>query len=93
MSLLLDVIQNEDTLSEKQKKILIAIYNFSVPVSSRCIAKALGIKDRQNVHQTLLILLERNFIIREKIRVFLYSVNQDKMKEMVENYKQIKFYT
>ena len=92
MDLIIKAIEEEETLATKQRKILIEIYKYNYPMSATEIKREMYNKSRQFIHATLHALLEKGFIKREKNRVFLYSVNQDKMKELLEKqrYKAFK---
>lgn len=84
--LLKQAIDDTDILSMKQKLVLKIICESDYPVSSVTIEKSLKVT-RQAVYLTLKALLDREFILRKKERIFLYYPNKLKLLELIERYK------
>jgi DNA-binding MarR family transcriptional regulator len=86
-----NAIDDSGLLSSSQKNILKYIVSFDpkrgVPASS--IMEYTQIS-KQAVNFSLQQLIKRNFISRKKDRVFVYTVNQIRLSELLEDYKKKK---
>ena len=83
MDLLKEAIENSAIIPRVQKIVLKVICSSSYPISAKEIEDILGLS-RPSVSFSLKMLLKRNFISRSKDNVYLYSPNQERMKEIRE---------
>tara|TARA_B100001093_G_scaffold513809_1_gene586491 strand:- start:1094 stop:1366 length:273 start_codon:yes stop_codon:yes gene_type:complete len=82
-----NAIQDADILSSAQKRILNIICDSNYPVSAGSILDLMG-TSKQAVHFSIKKLLERNFITREKDRVFVYKPNKERVIELIDRYNK-----
>ena len=85
MDLLKEAIENSAIIPRVQKIVLKVICSSSYPISAKEIEDILGLS-RPSVSFSLKMLLKRNFINRSKDNVYLYSPNQERMKEIRERF-------
>lgn len=88
--LLEKAIENYNILSESQKRILKTLISFDYPVPSDVIMKLTSLS-KQAFHFSMKKLLSQNFVTREKIRIFVYKENREKMLEILDIYNQQRF--
>ena len=86
-TMLYNAIQDADILSSGQKKVLNIICDSDYPVSAAAMLDLMG-TSKQAVHFSVKKLLERNFIIREKDRVFVYKPNKERIIELLDRYNK-----
>lgn len=83
-------IDNYNVLSESQKKILKTLISFDYPVPSDVIMN-LTCLSKQAFHFSMKKLLTQRFVDREKIRIFVYKENKEKMLQILDIYTQQEF--
>ncbi len=86
-NMLHNAIEDSDILSSGQKKVFNIICDSDYPVSAASILDLMG-TSKQAVHFSIKKLLERNFIIREKDRVFVYKPNKERVIELIDRYNK-----
>jgi predicted transcriptional regulator len=84
-----EAIENYNVFSAGQKRILKILVEFDDPVPVDVIQKVGG-ATRQAFNFSIQGLLALGFISREKQRVFIYQINQEKIKEIVNIYEKQK---
>jgi len=83
-----EAIDDSGILSKSQKNILKYITSFDLErgVAAASIMSHMQIS-KQAVNYSLKELIKRNFLMRKKDRVFIYTVNVKKILELLEDYK------
>lgn len=89
ISIIKDAIDNYSVFSSTQKKILKILADFDKPIPFDII-KNIAKASKQSFNFSIQGLLKLNFVIREKQRVFLYELNQEKIEEIIDIYKKQK---
>ena len=84
-------IDNYNVLSDSQKNILKVLVSFNHPVPADILME-LSSLSKQAFHFSMKKLLVQNFVCREKIRIYLYKENEEKLLEMLEVYNQQKLF-
>lgn len=79
------------TLSKCEKKILTILNEFNYPLPATHIQKLMN-NSKQALHYPLQGLLKKEMIERNKDGVYLYTLNQLKMKPLLDLYKKTKKY-
>jgi predicted transcriptional regulator len=78
-------IENYSGFSENQKQILKTIINFENEIPSDVILTVLGLS-KQAFHFSMKRLLEEGYIVRKKVKVYLYKINEAKLLSVVDTY-------
>ena len=86
-----EAIEDSGLLSKSQKSILKYIVSFDLArgVPSSSIIDYMQIT-KQAVNFSLKELLKRAFVVRKKDKVFIYTINQIKLSELLEDYRKKK---
>lgn len=87
-----EAILNCHTLSKGEKKILTILNDFEYPLPSTHIQDLMN-NTKQALHYSLTKLQKKELITREKDSVFLYKLNKEKLKPIVDMYRKTKQYS
>ena len=85
--ILKQAIENSHIIPKGQKIVLKAICSRSYAVPAKELEDALNLS-RPSVNFSLQMLFKRNFIIRSKDGVFLYTPNEKRLLELQERFKE-----
>lgn len=83
--LIISAIENYSVFSINQKQILKTLVNFENEVPADVILNVIKIS-KQAFQFSIKRLLDEEYIIRQKIKVFVYRINKPKMQQIVETY-------
>jgi predicted transcriptional regulator len=84
-------INYSHTLSRAEKSILTILSDFECPLSSSHIQDLMS-NSKQALHYSLKRLQEKELVTRQKTTVFLYAINKEKIKPIVDLYKKSQKY-
>ncbi len=79
------------TLSKGEKSILTILNDFDYPLPSSHIQDLMS-NSKQALHYSLKKLQKKELITRQKTNVFLYTINKNKIKSIVDLYKKTRQY-
>jgi DNA-binding MarR family transcriptional regulator len=78
-------IENYSGFSHTQKAILKTILQFGKPIPTDIILNVTGVT-RQGFHFSIKRLLKEGYLSRNKIKVFMYQINDEKMQDLINTY-------
>jgi len=86
-----NAINYSHTLSQGEKSILTILNDFEYPLPSSHIQDLMS-NSKQALHYSLKKLQEKELVTRQKTTVFLYAINKEKIKPIIDLYKKTKKY-